>query len=364
MLTFLIKSDTVDINYYFCNKMNMKVGLLVILISFLVACNNGNKDKNVIPLNKMSLEKLDSLSNRFPDSVNILKVYGTRLLEDLRGDEALPILAKAYRLNMKDNQLEALYASALINRVNKSTSEVQSGIKLLQDVVKKDPKNKKAYVDMATAYNYFEDYENSFKYVNKALRIDPKYRDAYVIKGGTYYRMGNLKLAKSSYETAVQQDPEFYLGYIQLGWIYTQTEDYTNAKEYFTTALQLNKMSVDAAYGIAYCEQMLNEDEQALHSYRDLLKIDSTYYFAYFNQGYIKQYNQHEIDSAVYYYKKSLALQPEFVKGWHQLGLCYLGQGNKETALIAFNKALEYNPQYELTRKVLKEYYKNYVSQK
>lgn len=340
----------------------MRISFLFItaLAFSLFACKDNNTVSQKVLIENLSLESLDSLVNKYPDSIPILQVYGSRLLDDLQGDKALPILAKAHRLKPKDIRIEQLYASALINRVQRSTNEIETAIKKLQDIIKVEPKNKKAYLDLATAYNAFQDYENTFKYVNEALKIDPKYRDAYVVKGGAYYQMGNMKLAKSSYETAVQQDHKFFLGYLQLGWIYTETEDYKEALEYFRTAVQLDPTSTDALYGVAYSNQMIGESEAALQGYRDLLAADTNFYLSYFNQGYIKQYDQNEIDSAVFYYKKSLTLQPEFVKGWHQLGLCYLDKGNKETALIAFKKALEYNPDYELSLKVLKKYYANY----
>ncbi len=341
----------------------MRIISVLLTLLILAACKEKVvEDKK--PLDQLTLQELDSLVNKEPENVAYLKLYGSKLLDEYLGEEALPVLAKAYRLNPKDIRVKQLYASALINRIHKNASEVETGIKNLKEIIKKEPENKKAFLDLATAYSYFQDYENTFKYVNEALRIDPKYRDAYIIKGRTYYKMGNIKLTKSSFETAVQQDPQFFLGYLQLGWVYTETEDYKNALQYFITASQLENNSTDALYGVAYNQQMSGKSSEALEGYRNLLAVDSAYYLAYFNQAYIKEYDQLEIDSAVYYYKKALAIQPEFVKGWHQLGMCYLEKGNKETALIAFKKALEYNPEYDLTKEVLIKNYKNYDAAK
>lgn len=341
----------------------MRLTTFIICLTLLFSCSE-KKSNTTESFQTMSLEKLDSLVNKEPENVELLTVYGSRLLDEYRGEDALPLLAKAYRLNSKDIRIKQLYASALVNRIEKTASEVETAIKKLKEIIKKEPGNKKAFLDLATAYSYFQDYENTFKYVNDALRIDPKYRDAYLVKARTYYKLGNMKLAKSSLETAVQQDSKFFVGYLQLGWIYTETEDYKHALEYFITASQLESKSTDALYGKAYSQQMIGESESALQSYRDLLNVDSLYYLAYFNEAYIKQYDQKEIDSAVYFYKKALTLQPEFVKGWHQLGMVYLDQGNKETALIAFKKALEYNPDFELTKSVLIKHYKNYDASK
>jgi tetratricopeptide (TPR) repeat protein len=58
-----------------------------------------------------------------------------------------------------------------------------------------------------------------------------------------------------------------------------------------------------------------------------------------------------EIDSAIYYYKSALKTEPRHVESWHNLGLCYKEQGDKTKALQSFAKALQYNPDFELSRK-------------
>ena len=90
--------------------------------------------------------------------------------------------------------------------------------------------------------------------------------------------------------------------------------------------------------------------EEALKAYRELLQVDQKFYLALFNEGYIKQFEQNQIDSAIYYYTSAIELQPKFVKGWHNLGLCYASQGRKPEALNAFATALKHNPKFEISR--------------
>ena len=90
--------------------------------------------------------------------------------------------------------------------------------------------------------------------------------------------------------------------------------------------------------------------EEALKAYRDLSEVDPTFYLALFNEGYIKQFEQNQTDSAIYYYTSAIELQPKFVKGWHNLGLCYASLGRKPEALNAFATALKHNPKYEISR--------------
>lgn len=318
--------------------------LTLLLIVTLTAC--GGK----APQDKNTTKNLDSLVLLYPDSLPLLITYGSKLLDEYKNSEALPFLAKAYRLDTNNLETRYLYASALVNRLDRTVPDVDASQKLLLSVIKKQPGNKKALVDLASTYTLQGDYDRSFQYVNEALRIDKRYKEAYVLKGMNYRAMGNRKLAKSSFETAVQQDPKFFMGYIQLGWLYTEDAEYKYALEYFRTAAELEPTSSDALYGIAYSLQQLEKYPEALEGYRHLLQTDTSFYLALFNQGYIKQFNQKQVDSAVYFYKSAIEMRPDFVKGWHNLGLCYLEKGNKGTAYTAFIKALEYNPDYEPTR--------------
>ncbi len=323
----------------------MRILIALLLIGSLASCG----EKTPATGNKVA--SLDSLVKVYPDSIPLLVKYGRQLLDEYRAAEALPYGAKAFRLDSTNIDARFIYASALINRMEKTVPDVDIAQRHLKYIVRKQPGNKEALVNLASTYSLQADYEKSFQYINEALKIDKRYRDAYVMKGSNYLAIGNRKLAKSSYETAVQQDPKFFAAYMQLGWLYTEDGEYQYALEYFKTAADLEPKSPDALYGVAYCEQELGLYPESLASYRHLIETDTSYHLALFNQGYIKQFNQKEIDSAIYYYKSAIEVQPDFVKAWHNLGMCYEQQGRKPMAYKAFKKALEYNPDFELSKK-------------
>lgn len=323
----------------------MRILIALCTIVILAGCGGNATDKREKPV---SLEKLVKMH---PDSVPLLLKYGAQLISEYRYVEALPIGAKAFRLDSTNMEARSIYASALVNRVERTVKDVDAAQKHFKFIVRKQPGNKEALVNLASTYSLQGDYEKSFQHINSALRIDPRYRDAYVMKGSNYLALGNRKLAKSSYETAVQQDPKFFAAYLQLGWLYTEDAQYDYALEYFRTAAELEPKSPDALYGIAYCQQEMGRYPEALASYRHLLSADTSNHLALFNQGYIKQFDQQELDSAVYFYKSAIEIQPDFVKAWHNLGMCYAQQGRKPMAYKAFKKALEYNPDFELSKK-------------
>lgn len=293
---------------------------------------------------------LDSLVEIYPDSVELLVLQGNTFLDAYLYEDALRVGARAFRLDTNNIEARFLYANAMNNRAQRSIADIQSAQNHFKKVIAKQPKNKKAYIALASTFSQQGEFERSFQYINQVLRMDPRYRDAYIMKGTNYLTLGKRDLAISSYETAVQQDSKFFEGYLRLAWIYTEDEKYQLAYEYFRTAAELEPKSVDALYGVAYSKQMLRDYPIAIKEYKHLIQTDTAYYLALFNIAYIKQFHQNEADSAIYFYQNALSIEPECVKCWHNLGLVYKDRNDRSNALKCFSKALKYNPDYKLSR--------------
>lgn len=316
---------------------------LLIVAAFMTSCGENTPPKAVV-------YNLDSLVKLYPDSVELLVKQGNKYLDAYLYEEALKVGAKSFRLDTNNIEARFLYANAMNNIATRTIADVQSAQNHFKKVIQVQPKNKKAYIALASTYTQQGEFERSFQYINEVLKMDPRYRDAYIMKGTNYLTLGKRDLAISSYETAVQQDPKFFEGYLQLAWIYTEDEKYELAYEYFRNAAELRPKSVDALYGVAYSKQMLGEYDNAIRDYKTLIQADTSYYLALFNIAYIKQFNQNQADSAIYYYQSALEREPQCVKCWHNLGLVYKSKNDKTNALKSFAKALKYNPDFKMSR--------------
>jgi tetratricopeptide (TPR) repeat protein len=325
---------------------------ITVSIIFIVSC--GEKGKKVTTKN----ENLDSLLAKDPNNVGLLVKRGNLMLDSFLlkynkkyFDIAKPDATKAFRLDSSRIDTRLLYADILANDPERAITDVSRAQFHYSFIVKKQPKNTKALVGLSSAYAYFADFQTAIQYVDQALKINPKYRDAYIMKGTIFLMQNKKKLAISSYETAVQQDPTFELAYLRLGQLYTEDEKYEIAIEKFRSAVSLNPNLADAIYGVAYCDQMLERYREAENGYHKLMQVDNKYHLGWFNIGYIKQFNtENQMDSAIIYYQMATDIQPEFVKAWHNIGLCYEEKKDRTRALQAYAKALKYNPNFELTR--------------
>jgi tetratricopeptide (TPR) repeat protein len=321
---------------------------ILILISGLLFVPLTSCDFNAKKVDTSKLS-LDSLIVLYPDSVELLVKKGNHLMEKVQYQEALEVAAKAYRLDSLKFDTRVLYAEALINKPSRTADDMLRGHLMYKALVKANPKSEKALVGFANTYTMLEDMDNSFLYINKALRIDPKYRDAYVLKGTNYRNQGNFKLAVSSYETAVQQDPEFYGGYLMLGSLYQFKED-PICIEYYTTAYKIQPKNTDVIYSLAYAKQIFGKEKSAAALYRKMIRLDSTYYDAYFQLGYMKQFSEMDLDSAMYFYDKVTEIEPNHIESNHNLGLIYEDKNDITNALFSYAKVLKINPDFELTK--------------
>lgn len=316
---------------------------LVFGLSIVLFCACGTieekKDRNMT---------LDQLVQKYPDSIPLLQKRANRSLDSLDYKLLLMDAAHAFRLDSSDYENRLLYALALINKKDFLDADLTSAQYHFGRVLKKDRKNLRAIIGMASIYSYRGNLEDAFKEINKALRINPRYRDAYILKGSIYLSQANYKLAKSSYETAVQQDNKFFLGYMMLGTIY-QYEKNDLCIEYFTTASKLQPKNAEVLYSLAYATYEFGKIEEAKQHYRRMAGLDSTYCEAYFHLGFIQQFDDIDLDSAMYFYSKSLEINPKHIESLHNLGLIYEDQGDVSNALLSYAKVLKVNPAYQIT---------------
>lgn len=322
----------------------MRYIFFAVLAVLIVSCGDKKPEQKLT---------IDQLYKKYPDSIPVIIDHGNLMIKRYDYDKALADGAKAYRIQPKNLKARLLYANALNNRAERTVSDVKAAQDHYLYILKKEPKNTEVLVAVGSTYAQQGDNEKAFYYINEALRVDKHFRDAYTLKGSIYLSLGNVKLAKSSYQTAIDQDPQFFEAYLRLGVLY-QSENDPLAIEYFTTAVELKPTSIDAQYNLAYAYQQFNKDELALATYRKMAKMDKEFTPSIFQMGWIKQFHQNDIDSAMFFYNSTLQKEPRYVEAWHNLGMCYETRGKKYDAIKCYQKAAHYNPDFEISVEALK----------
>jgi serine/threonine protein kinase/Tfp pilus assembly protein PilF len=167
--------------------------------------------------------------------------------------------AKAYSADASEKErhyIEAAYCAAI-------ESDQEKRIRLLNDIIKKYPKEKRAHYYLAVYYEREKNYPQAIEEYNLSLKLDPNYGDAlnrlaymyadldnfdeaivYFEKyaasspgdanpfdsmGEIYFRMGNLEEALAKYKEAIEVRPDFYFPYWAIGYINAYQENYPEA---------------------------------------------------------------------------------------------------------------------------------------
>ena len=307
------------------------------------------------------IEELDTLLQKDPNNIDVLIRLAKACKKEMNFACSFNASAKAYRLDTTNIEARKIYVWSLINQYEPKAENILLARKHFKYILKSEPQNPEVYVNLANTYTLTGDFKNSFNYLNEALKLDKQYKDAYILKGSNYRLMDKKDLATSSFETALQLDQTDVDAYLNVADYYVEIGN-PIALEYYQTALELNPtkkyFKLRALYGIAKTNQDLGKTQDALAGYRSLLEVDSNFYQAYFNQAYIKQFIQKEMDSAIYFYNETLELQPEYIEAWHNLGLAYYSEERSSDAARAFSNALKidetYAPSKEAAEKLLK----------
>ena len=291
----------------------------------------------------------DSLENN-PENINLWIRQGEICKENLNFSCALNAGAKAFRIDSTNIKARQLYAWTLINKPETPRSDIERAKRHYQYILSLQPKDPQTLVELANTYSLTGDFKTAIKHINDALRMDERYRDGYVLKGSIYKTLEKNDLAVSSYQTALQIDPDFFIGHLNTGWLLTSMGKHKLALEYYQNAVDLKPENINAIYGVAKSLQDLGEYDNSLKEYRKILKIQPKFHIGYFNQAYIKQYYQKELDSAAYFYDKALDVKPDYAAAWYQLGETYYEEDRFQEAGRAYTEALRIDEDFTIAK--------------
>jgi cytochrome c-type biogenesis protein CcmH/NrfG len=79
---------------------------------------------------------------------------------------------------------------------------------MLQGILKEDPKNLKALVDLGNLYFDTDQIDSAIQVYSRALELDPKNADVRTDMGIMYRRKGDPDRAISEFKKAAQDDPK------------------------------------------------------------------------------------------------------------------------------------------------------------
>ncbi len=328
---------------------------------------------------------LKMLYKNFSEAFSILSYnLSGAMFEKIRPELAL----KIYKNAMNCTQRAEIYGDK-IGDILIQQNHPEDALEYYQKSYAANPMSRNVLVKLATvSQTYFpDDIEETIDYYNKLLEINTE------DSGKIYYELGHLYLKKkdkinaiSAFKLALNTDEENPFYNNSLAYAFVQAELYDDAIEYYQKAIKLNpdkewtsivcqalgsiyfqiKENTEAAIASFQAGSVLdpnNSDiflslgdvymsdgdiDNAIRAYCDSINIVNDDYRAYAKLG-IALWEKDFLEEAIVAYSKAIDLNPDYDVAQNNLGVIYLdGVGDTETALKYFESAIENNPNYTL----------------
>lgn len=320
--------------------------------------------------------------------------------------------------NLLSQTASTYYNDGLEFKKNKKYSEAAVAF---QNAVALDPSNSNAYYELGWCYNEFKKYDSAILVFR---RLRPNWSEIprlHFELGYAFEKSELIDSAVASYLLCLKYKPDYLNAYKQLGLIYYNREDYSTASQYYAQAVSVSKseitdyqfwyrkgfvdnalknyapakesllkaLSMKKDYANIYLElgfasTKLKQNDEAIDWYRQARQVDSKSHVPTNGIAEVYRDNKKMMDSAAYWYQKTLEIKPKerkacfglgyinnslgkyqealpylqqalesentYVAAWVEIGYTYYKLGNNDQAVTSLKRALELNPKNENAR--------------
>ncbi len=130
---------------------------------------------------------------------------------------------------------------------------------------------------------------------------------------------------------------------LRLGWLSYLNKNYAQSVKFYSKAVALKRSSIEAKLGLVKPFVALENQDEAIKVYEDIIKLDDQNYSANYYSGLIN-YNQKKYDQALKYFEKITNSYPFDFDGNLMLAWTYLNLTKNDQAKYFFNTAFLISP--------------------
>lgn len=321
---------------------------LILILSFVIisltSCNNGkNNSINEDLLNDTSLtiDKLNKLIRQNPKNADLFIKRSELYLEEKNVEEAINDLEIALKV---DTLKQDIYTR--LSDLYLSVGKSEKAKNILTLCLYRFPFNVKARVELAKLYLYVQMYSEAMKEILNLEENNLQNADSYFVKALILNETEMYDDAIKSLKKTIEYNSNHWEAYNLLGMIYARQEN-PIAMEYFNTAVRLFPDNSEIRFDAGYVFQQFGETEKAIAEYSEAINLDSLYYQAYFNLGYIYVNDLKDYNLALEYFNAAINCDSSAYKAYYNRGYTYEMSGDYKKAETDYRKALQIMPNYD-----------------
>lgn len=138
-------------------------------------------------------------------------------------------------------------------------------------------------------------------------------------------------------------DASSYSMNLRLGWLNYLAGEYVKSQGFYKKSIELEAKSIEARLGYVYPTAAMENWDDVVKTYNEILAIDSHHAVVNYRMAYI-YFVRKDFEKAVNYALKVADLYPFDYDSNYLLGQIYVSQGKIKEAKMYLTRALNYNP--------------------
>ena len=162
--------------------------------------------------------------------------------------------------------------------------------------------------------------------------------------GQLYASTGDLDKALAAFDRALAARADFVPALVHRGDVFMVRTDPTRAAADYEKAVKLAPKNAMAQFKLGSAYQMLGRLDAAEKQYRAAIGLDEKLAAAYNNLAALSVERKHNLDAALDWANRAVALQPNTAAFQDTLGSVRLARGEVDPAIAAFRKAASSTP--------------------
>lgn len=214
-------------------------------------------------------------------------------------------------------------------------------IEKLQSVLQSDPSNFQARRELSIllADNGFN--EEALSNLQYLVKYFPEDAELQYNIGILYEKLKNFEKAKKAYQNAIKISPQADF-YYNLGEVLVTLKEWDDAIESFKTVLKTDSKDGNCYFNLGLCYYNKDEINLATDNFQQAVTLNPQDIFAHFYLGYIYQ-SKGLTNFAIESYKKVLAISPDYSWAYYNLAAIAFKNDNLEEAKDYLLKTIECN---------------------
>jgi len=267
---------------------------------------------------------------------------GIKLKDEKKIPEALDKFKQAIAINA--NYTEALYQAGWCQNDLKNYKSAIDYLRKARVVWSLIPK---VHFELGYAFEKENNIDSAIKCYNRCLELKPDYSLAYKQLGYSAYIKEDYPLALThfvKYEEVTKSEIKDYLYWYRKGFTQNALKAYSNAKTSLQNSLGFKTDYINTYLELGFACTKLKEDEQAIMHFKKAMELDPKSHIPYNGIAEVYRDNKRDMDEAMSWYKKTLAMNPKERKANYGMGYCLNSTKKYNEAINYLKKAKKSEP--------------------